>query len=172
MPGPGEMEPGLPAVPGRLEQERLALQQRCKHAKPEQERELGVVAERRLSRGFKNLHEPSEEEAAIIFDGGRSRALAHMGGASAVGRMPWAGEATGVVDRLAQKFGMDIAWWDFYLRSTFGAQPLSSRLTSPSYGFGSATRADVAKTFQAGRVGGGGEALGQDLSHRSLSFEP
>ena len=112
MPGPGEMEPGLPAVPGRLEQERLALQQRCKHTKPEQERELGVVAERRLSRGFKNLHEPSEEEAAIILDGGRSRALAHMDNASAVGRMPWAEEATGMVDRLAQQFGMDRAWWE------------------------------------------------------------
>ena len=78
----------------------------------EQERELGVVAERRLSRGFKNLHEPSEEEAAIIFDGGRLRALAHMDGASTVGRMPWAGEATGMTDRLAQQFGMDRAWWE------------------------------------------------------------
>ncbi|KAG8463235.1 hypothetical protein KFE25_011232 [Diacronema lutheri] len=41
---------------------------------------------------------------------------------------------------------------DAFLRSTFGAQPLSHRPTAPSYGFGSTTRAGAARVFQEGRV--------------------
>jgi len=96
----------------KREQERLSLLQRCKHSKPEHERELGVIAERRLSRGFQNLHEPSEEEAAVLLDGGRARALTYMRDASAVGSMPWAKEATGIEDRLAAQFTEDGCWWD------------------------------------------------------------
>jgi hypothetical protein len=91
----------------KREQERLSLLQRCKHSKPEHERELGVIAERRLSRGFQNLHEPSEEEAAVLLDGGRTRALTYMRDASAVGSISWAKEATGIEDRLAAQFTED-----------------------------------------------------------------
>jgi len=111
----------------KREQERQSMLQRCKHSKPEHERELGVIAERRLSRGFQNLHEPSEEEAAVLLDGGRARALTYMRDASAVGRMPWAKEATGIEDRLAASFTEDGCWWDAMAKLMSEAEEHESR---------------------------------------------
>jgi hypothetical protein len=72
------------------EQERLRAEEgRFKHARLEQERELGELLERRIERGFEGLSEPDEEESALLADGGRARALRLMCEASAVGARAW-----------------------------------------------------------------------------------
>jgi hypothetical protein len=81
------------------ERERLRAEEgRFKYARPEQERELGELLERRIERGFEGLSEPDEEESALLADGGRERALRLMREASAVGARAWlmpdGGEAT------------------------------------------------------------------------------
>ena len=64
------------------------------YAREEHERELGPVLERRIERGYRGLDACSEEEAAILGDGGLVRALKLMAEASDVGRTPWFDEAT------------------------------------------------------------------------------
>ena len=64
------------------------------YAREEHERELGPVLERRIERGYRGLDACSEEEAAILGDGGLVRALKTMAEASDVGRMQWFDEAT------------------------------------------------------------------------------
>ena len=73
----------------KVQQLEVVEQGKFKYARPECERELGIILERRIKLGYRNLDVPTAEEAAILRDGGRARALELMTAASEIGRCAW-----------------------------------------------------------------------------------